>query len=86
MKWLQLVSALESHKNKNKKKYCYTNCHMKIVGNPISVPKLESGQTEPTQEQLLATQALYIEELESIYNKYKDVYAKDRKQDMRIVS
>ena len=57
-----------------------------VVGNPISVPKLESGQTEPTQEQLLATQALYIEELESIYNKYKDVYAKGRKQDLRIVS
>lgn len=47
---------------------------------------MEPGQTEPTQEQLLETQALYIQELESIYNKYKDVYAKDRKQDLRIVS
>ncbi|KAI8647532.1 diacylglycerol acyltransferase type 2B [Parasitella parasitica] len=57
-----------------------------VVGNPISVPKLKAGQTEPTQEQLLETQALYIEELEAIYEKYKDVYAKDRKQDMRIIS
>ncbi|KAI8061819.1 diacylglycerol acyltransferase [Gilbertella persicaria] len=57
-----------------------------VVGKPISVPKLKEGQTEPTEEQLKATQALYIEELESIYNKYKDIYAKDRKQDLRIVS
>ncbi|OBZ82411.1 Diacylglycerol O-acyltransferase 2B [Choanephora cucurbitarum] len=57
-----------------------------VVGNPISVPKLEAGQTEPTEKQLKDTQALYIEELQNIYSKYKDVYAKDRKQDMQIVS
>ncbi|KAI8335612.1 diacylglycerol acyltransferase type 2B [Blakeslea trispora] len=57
-----------------------------VVGKPISVPKLKAGQTEPTEEQLKETQALYIQELESIYNKYKDIYAKDRKQDMQIVS
>lgn len=56
------------------------------MGKPIPVPKLEKGQTEPTEEQLLETQRLYIEELESIYNKYKDVYAKDRKQDLRIIN
>ncbi|KAI7896194.1 diacylglycerol acyltransferase [Mucor mucedo] len=57
-----------------------------VVGKPIPVPKLEPGQTDPTEEQLKETQRLYIEELESIYNKYKDIYAKDRKHDLRIVS
>ncbi|RCH93260.1 diacylglycerol O-acyltransferase 1 [Rhizopus azygosporus] len=57
-----------------------------VVGKPIPVPKLEPGQTEPTKEQLLSTQALYIEELMNIYNKYKDIYAKDRKQDLQIVA
>jgi 2-acylglycerol O-acyltransferase 2 len=59
---------------------------MCVVGKPISVPKLLKGKTEPTEEQLLLTQKLYIEELEAIYNKYKDIYAKDRKQDLRIVN
>lgn len=53
------------------------------MGKPIPVPTLEEG-TEPTQEQLLAVQNLYIEELQSIYDKYKDVYAKDRKQELCI--
>ncbi|RCI03136.1 diacylglycerol O-acyltransferase 1 [Rhizopus stolonifer] len=57
-----------------------------VVGRPIPVPKLKDGQTEPTQDQLLSTQALYIEELKSIYDKYKDVYARDRKQDLCIVA
>ncbi|KAF7723745.1 diacylglycerol O-acyltransferase 1 [Apophysomyces ossiformis] len=56
-----------------------------VVGKPISVPKLEKDQTEPTQEQLLAVQAEYIQELQDIYNKYKDTYAKDRKQELRII-
>jgi 2-acylglycerol O-acyltransferase 2 len=64
----------------------YTNLSLFVlVGKPIPVPKLDQGQTEPTQEQLLDTQALYIEELQNIYDTYKDVYAKDRKQDLRIV-
>ncbi|KAI7905377.1 diacylglycerol acyltransferase [Cokeromyces recurvatus] len=57
-----------------------------VVGKPISVPKLKEGQTEPTEDQLKETQDLYIKELEFIYNKYKDVYAKDRKQELRIIS
>ncbi|KAG0765618.1 hypothetical protein G6F29_011796 [Rhizopus arrhizus] len=56
-----------------------------VVGRPIPVPSLEEGQTEPTQEQLLKVQKQYIEELQRIYNKYKDIYAKDRKQELRIV-
>ncbi|OAD07953.1 hypothetical protein MUCCIDRAFT_154800 [Mucor lusitanicus CBS 277.49] len=55
-----------------------------VVGKPIPVPALEEGQTDPTQEQILAVQQLYIDELFSIYNKYKDVYAKDRKQELCI--
>lgn len=57
-----------------------------LVGKPIAVPKLKEGQTEATEEQLLETQRLYIEELENIYNKYKDIYAKDRKQELRIIN
>lgn len=53
------------------------------VGKPIPVPALEEGQ-EPTQEQLLEVQKLYIDELQSIYDKYKDVYAPDRKRELRI--
>ncbi|KAJ8664057.1 hypothetical protein O0I10_000335 [Lichtheimia ornata] len=56
-----------------------------VVGKPIAVPKLEAGQKEPTHEQLVAVQEEYIKGLEAIYNKYKDVYAKDRKQDLRII-
>lgn len=55
------------------------------VGKPIRVPPLEKGQTEPTHEQLVALQNEYIKGLEEIYHKYKDVYAKDRKQDLRII-
>ncbi|KAI9033924.1 diacylglycerol acyltransferase type 2B [Phycomyces nitens] len=47
-----------------------------VVGKPIPVPEFEGD--EPTQEQLVAVHALYIEELQSIYDKYKDVYAKDQ--------
>lgn len=54
-----------------------------VVGKPIPVPTLEEGQ-EPTQEQLLEVQQLYIDELQSIYDKYKDVYAPDRKRELRI--
>ncbi|KAG1442179.1 hypothetical protein G6F56_011176 [Rhizopus delemar] len=56
-----------------------------VVGKPIPVPPLEEGQTEPTQEQILIVQKLYIEELYRIYDKYKDTYAMDRKQELRII-
>lgn len=49
------------------------------------MPKLEKGQLEPSQQQLVAVQEEYIKGLEAIYNKYKDTYAKDRKQDLRII-
>ncbi|KAI7861732.1 diacylglycerol acyltransferase-domain-containing protein [Spinellus fusiger] len=56
-----------------------------VVGKPVQVPALDEGQTEPTREQLEAVQKEYIHELESIYHKYKDVYAKDRKRDLCII-
>jgi 2-acylglycerol O-acyltransferase 2 len=55
------------------------------VGKPIPVPELAEGQAEPTKEQLLEVQRQYIEELQNIYDKYKDVYAKDRKQELRLM-
>ncbi|KAL1936198.1 hypothetical protein VTP01DRAFT_332 [Rhizomucor pusillus] len=56
-----------------------------VVGKPIPVPKLEPGQTEPTHEQLVEVQEQYINELVGIFDKYKDTYAKDRKQDLQII-
>ncbi|KAI8062198.1 diacylglycerol acyltransferase-domain-containing protein [Gongronella butleri] len=56
-----------------------------VVGRPIDVPKLEPG-AEPTHEQLVEVQAAYIDELQSIYDKYKDVYAKDRIKDLCLVA
>ncbi|KAI8887215.1 diacylglycerol acyltransferase [Backusella circina FSU 941] len=56
-----------------------------VVGKPIPVPELAEDQTEPTKEQLLEVQRQYIEELQNIYDKYKDVYAKDRKQELRLM-
>ncbi|KAI8975203.1 diacylglycerol acyltransferase type 2A [Mycotypha africana] len=56
-----------------------------IVGRPISVPKLKEGQKEPTKEQVLQIQEEYVKELEHIYHAYKDEYAKDRQQELRIV-
>ncbi|ORZ23976.1 diacylglycerol acyltransferase type 2A [Absidia repens] len=57
-----------------------------IVGRPIAVPKLEKDQAEPTKEQLLEVQERYIKELIDIYDKYKDVYSKDRHQDLEIIA
>ncbi|KAI8099129.1 diacylglycerol acyltransferase [Halteromyces radiatus] len=57
-----------------------------IVGKPISVPKMEEGQIEPSKEQILDVQAQYIKELTAIYDNYKDIYAKDRQQDLQIIA
>ncbi|KAI8393320.1 diacylglycerol acyltransferase [Radiomyces spectabilis] len=56
-----------------------------VVGRPVPVPKLAKDQVEPTKEQVLAVQEAYIDGLKAIYDKYKDVYAKDRKQDLRLI-
>ncbi|KAI8070047.1 diacylglycerol acyltransferase-domain-containing protein [Gongronella butleri] len=59
---------------------------MCVVGRPIKMPALEPGQSEGTPDQVAATQALYIQELQCIYDKYKDVYAADRTQDLQIIA
>jgi 2-acylglycerol O-acyltransferase 2 len=56
------------------------------ISIPISVSKLKERQTEPTEEQIKHVQQLYIDELISIYDKYKDIYAKDRKQDLQTMN
>ncbi|CAG8628342.1 10441_t:CDS:2, partial [Racocetra fulgida] len=45
------------------------------VGKPIDVVKNDN----PTEEEVLEVQRKYIERLYEIWNKYKDIYAKDRK-------
>ncbi|ORZ18473.1 diacylglycerol acyltransferase [Absidia repens] len=57
-----------------------------IVGKPISVPKLEKDQVEPSKEQILEVQDRYIKELTGIYDRYKDMYAQDRQQELEIIA
>ncbi|KAI9290244.1 diacylglycerol acyltransferase type 2B [Umbelopsis sp. AD052] len=57
-----------------------------VVGKPIAVPPLPEGESEPSEEQLRQVQALYIESLQAIYDKYKDTYAKDRIKEMTIIA
>ncbi|KAM3582145.1 diacylglycerol O-acyltransferase 1 [Umbelopsis sp. WA50703] len=57
-----------------------------VVGKPIAPPRLLEGQSEPTEEQLHQLQAQYIESLQAIYDKYKDIYAKDRTKEMTIIA
>jgi 2-acylglycerol O-acyltransferase 2 len=56
-----------------------------IVGTPIAPPPIDPEIGKPTQGQIAAMQAEYIAQLEAIYHKYKDTYAKDRKTELRIV-
>ncbi|KAI8334803.1 diacylglycerol acyltransferase [Chlamydoabsidia padenii] len=57
-----------------------------VVGKPIPMPKLEKDQVEPTADQVLEVQEQYIKALTGLYDKYKDMYAKDRQQDLEIVA
>ncbi len=52
-----------------------------VVGRPIPIPKIEN----PTHEEIDKYHKLYCEELLELFNKYKDVYAKDRKANLRFV-
>lgn len=45
-----------------------------VVGKPIDCPKI----TEPTKDVLLHYQKLYLDELENVYNTYKDQYLPNR--------
>lgn len=51
------------------------------MGEPIDCPRIES----PTTEQIDEHHRRYMEALEALYDKYKDVYAKDRRHEMRFV-
>ena len=51
------------------------------VGRPIEVNKMDKA----TEGEVLRVQKLYIEELERIWNDWKDVYATDRVSEFEIV-
>ncbi|KAF9913457.1 diacylglycerol O-acyltransferase 1 [Lobosporangium transversale] len=54
-----------------------------VVGKPIHVQKVEGS---PSTEQLQELQKKYIDEVLSIWDRYKDRYAAGRKQELRIIS
>jgi 2-acylglycerol O-acyltransferase 2 len=51
------------------------------VGRPIEVNKMSKA----TEEEVLRVQKLYIEEIERIWNEWKDIYAPDRVSELEIV-
>ena len=51
------------------------------MGRPIEVNKM----TTASEEEVLRVQKLYIEELNRIWNEWKDVYATDRISELEIV-
>ncbi|KAJ7065260.1 DAGAT-domain-containing protein [Mycena amicta] len=53
-----------------------------VIGRPIPVTRTEN----PTLEEVMAVQKLYIEELERIWNTYKDVFAKTRTRELRVIA
>jgi 2-acylglycerol O-acyltransferase 2 len=54
---------------------------LREVGRPIEVNKMSKA----TEEEVLRVQKLYIEELERIWNEWKDVYATDRITEFQVV-
>ncbi|KAF9012972.1 diacylglycerol-acyltransferase [Hymenopellis radicata] len=52
-----------------------------VFGRPIPVTK----NPNPEQEEVLRLHEVYMEELLRIWDKYKDVYAKDRKKEMTFI-
>jgi hypothetical protein len=52
-----------------------------VVGKPIRVEKTEN----PSAEQVLQLHTIYLEKLQELYEKYKDVYHKDRIRDLTFV-
>jgi 2-acylglycerol O-acyltransferase 2 len=51
------------------------------VGRPIKVPRIP----HPTNEQIDEYQKLYVDELQHIYDTYKDEYARDRQKELTII-
>ena len=54
---------------------------VKLVGRPIEVNKMAKA----TEEEVLRVQKLYIDELQRIWDEWKDVYAADRIAELQIV-
>ncbi|KAJ3100192.1 Diacylglycerol O-acyltransferase 2 [Phlyctochytrium planicorne] len=52
-----------------------------VAGKPFDVEKVEN----PTQEQIDELQAKYLQELQKLYDEYKDIFFKDRIRDMKFV-
>ncbi|TPX34530.1 hypothetical protein SmJEL517_g02924 [Synchytrium microbalum] len=52
-----------------------------VVGRPIECPH----QSDPTNVVLINIQEQYLAELQNIWEQYKDIYAKDRKSELRFV-
>jgi 2-acylglycerol O-acyltransferase 2 len=52
-----------------------------VVGTPLDLPKLDN----PSEEEVNKWHAKYVASLVALYDQYKDVYDKDRKQDIRIL-
>ncbi|GMK55770.1 hypothetical protein CspeluHIS016_0208260 [Cutaneotrichosporon spelunceum] len=52
-----------------------------VVGRPIDVVK----NNDPSDEYVKEVQAQYIEELVRIWDKYKDIYAKTRTRELRVI-
>ncbi|CAG8648100.1 17615_t:CDS:2 [Dentiscutata erythropus] len=52
-----------------------------IVGKPIDVVQIDN----PTEEDLLEVQKKYIAGLYEIWDQYKDVYAKNRKRELKLI-
>ena len=53
-----------------------------IVGKPI---RIEESVDHPSQELIDEYHQKYVEQLEELYDKYKDKYAPDRIRDLRLV-
>jgi 2-acylglycerol O-acyltransferase 2 len=51
------------------------------VGRPIKVNKMSKA----SEEEVFRVQTLYIQELERIWDEWKDVYAKERVAELEIV-
>ncbi|KAJ1963463.1 diacylglycerol O-acyltransferase 1 [Dimargaris xerosporica] len=52
-----------------------------VVGHPIDVEQ----NPDPSMDDIRRVQRLYMDALQAIFDRYKDVYAKDRIADMRFV-
>lgn len=50
------------------------------------MPRVKNKHLSPTKEQIMAVQKEYIKELIGIYDRYKNIYAKDRKQELQIIA